>query len=153
MASLFCLSVYVSIKPVIPWTVIGVPCGQSFAQLFSSLLSGRIEAFESYASQLQGSRLQQSMVGQTKENLVAVDSDLCVEDICGQFGSYVKLVAEKDVGAPSQPTAGLRNAFEVLLAASHSQAESTSLPASIPVPRNNKERLYNDILALFVDCG
>ncbi len=36
------------------------------------------------------------------------------------------------------------------MAASHSQAETNSLPARISSPRNKKDRLYNDILALFV---
>ncbi len=146
---LFCLCVMASIKPIVPWTVIGMPSGKSFSEFFSNLRSGRIETFEKYASQLQGTTLLQSMVGQTKENLVAVDADLSIEDVCRQFGSFTKLVAEKDV-PPIQQTRGLKNAFQVLMAASHSQAETNSLPARISSPRNKKDRLYNDILALFV---
>ncbi len=51
----------------------------------------------------------------TKENLVAVDSDLSIEDVCRQFGSFTKLVAEKDVSSIQQ-TRGLKNAFQVLMA-------------------------------------
>ena len=70
-----------------------------FAELFESLRSGRIENFENYASDLQGTTLRRSMVGQIKENLVAVDSDLLLEDVCRQFGSFAKLVAEKEAAS------------------------------------------------------
>ncbi len=46
----FVLSVKANMKPLIPWTVISVPSGQSFVELFSTLQSGRIETFEKYAT-------------------------------------------------------------------------------------------------------
>ncbi len=78
------------------------------------------------------------MVGQTKDNLVAVDSGLCVEEVCKEFGSFTTLVVEKDV-PPMQPTRGLRNAFEVLLASSHSQTILCRLAFLHHETRNTKQ--------------
>ena len=90
-------------------------------------------------------------MGPAKDNLSAVDSKLPVDEVCRQFGSFARLKCEKiepdsastssDVDDPVQP-----NAFQVLLI--NQRALSSILPARLE-PRNNKDKLFNDLVLLF----
>ena len=90
-------------------------------------------------------------MGPAKDNLSAVDSKLPVDKVCRQFGSFTRLKCEKieadsastssDVDDPVQP-----NAFQVLLI--NQRALSSILPARLE-PRNNKDKLFNDLVLLF----
>ncbi len=54
--ALFCLSVKANMKPLIPWTVISVPSGQSFVELcnLEGLRSMQVNCRELYSSTVYG---------------------------------------------------------------------------------------------------
>ena len=70
-----------------------------------------------------------------------------------QFGSFARLKCEKiepdsastssDVDDPVQP-----NAFQVLLINQRALSSKSTLPAN-QEPRNNKDKLFNDLVLLF----
>ena len=94
--SFLCLSVLHGGRAVIPWTVTGTPVGTMFLALFDQFRAGALEAFAGYAPVLQRLGLRQSFVGSAKDSLVHVDYHLPIDDVCRQFGSYVRLVAEEE---------------------------------------------------------
>ena len=93
--SIVCLCLAVSRALVIPWTICGVTPGQTFASLYEKLCTGSIELFEQFASKLGRTRLAATFVGPAKDNLSAVDSNLPMDDVCRQFGSFARLNCEK----------------------------------------------------------
>ena len=88
-------------------------------------------------------------MGPAKDNLSAVDSKLPVDEVCRQFGSFARLKCEKieadscDVDDPVQP-----NAFQVLLVNQRALSSKSTLPARLE-PRNNKDKLFIDLVLLF----
>jgi len=89
---LTCLSVVVDGALAIPWTVCSVQSGITFAQFFEKLKAGSIDLFRSYAGKLQQSELSQASIAKSKETpFNAVDKQLPVDEVCCQFGAYVKL--------------------------------------------------------------
>ena len=125
--------------------------GKTFVSLYENLCAGSLELFKQFASKLGRTRLVATFVGPAKDNLSAVDSKLPVDKVCRQFGSFTRLKCEKieadsastssDVDDPVQP-----NAFQVLLI--NQRALSSILPARLE-PRNNKDKLFNDLVLLF----
>ena len=92
-------------------------------------------------------------MGPAKDNLSTVDSKLPVDEVCRQFGSFPRLNCEKieadsastssDVDEPVQP-----NAFQVLLMNQRAFSSKSTLPARLE-SRNNKDKLFNDLVLLF----
>ena len=89
---LTCLSITVDGAIVIPWTVCCVDPGTSFSQLFEKLQAGSIELLQPYAAKLQHCEISQGNVSKSKDTPFSiVDKQLPVDEVCCQFGSYVKL--------------------------------------------------------------
>ena len=134
---------------MIPWTICSVTPGKTFVSLYENLCAGSLELFERFASELGRTRLVATFVGPAKDNLSAVDSKLPVDEVCRQFGSFARLKCEKieadssDVDDPVQP-----NAFQVLLMNQRALSSKSTLPACLE-PRNNKDKLFNDLVLLF----
>ena len=87
--SLLCISAVLDGQSIIPWTISSVQPGQTFLGLYQQILAGSIECFQGSASKLQFSKLSQAVVGMTKDSLISVDIQLCMDDVCKQFGPYV----------------------------------------------------------------
>ena len=140
-------------QAVIPWTVTGIPVGTTFLALFDQLRAGALEAFAGHAPVLQRLGLRQSFVGSAKDSLVHVDYHLPIDDVCRQFGSYVRLIAEEEETVSSASTqstkAPTRNAFESMMMSQRALSFQSQLPARIDAPRNKKDEMFNDLVSLF----
>ena len=110
---------YVSVEGrlVIPWTVASMNESISFAQLFEKLQAGTTETFEQYA----GNPQQHSVVSprSEKEHSILLTGILLLDDVCSQFGSFVKLLCDvanlQMEATTSISTTAMRNAFDVLM--------------------------------------
>ena len=129
-----------------PWTITNLQPGISFLSLFEQLRAGSVSCFEQFAPRLQRHTLAQAFLGPAKDGLVAVDSHLPADDVCKQFGSYVRLNCEEEAGAEAVP---VQNAFQIMMANQRSLSRRSQLPARIDRPRNNKDKLFNDLVDLF----
>ena len=81
-----------------------------------------------------------------------IDSKLPVDEVCRQFGSFARLKCEK-IEADSSNTSSdddpvQPNAFQVLLMNQRALSSKSTLPARLE-PRNNKDKLFNDLVLLF----
>ncbi len=126
--SILCISVVFDGRCIIPWTINSIETGQTFLGLYQQIRAGSIESFEESASKLQFSKLSQAFVGQNKDNLIAVTSQLSMDEVCKQFGSYVRLKCEK-VGEPQGTT--VRNVFETMMMSQRRLDEQNQLPAIV----------------------
>ena len=87
---LFCLTLSINGKQIIPWTVNSVEFRISFEQLFLNLRAGSIPMFECYAPKLQLCELSQCGVSKEREAVINLaDKFLRVDEVCSQFGTYV----------------------------------------------------------------
>ena len=135
---LTCLSIVVDGTLAIPWTVCSVQSGISFAQFFEKLKAGSIDLFQSYAGKLQQSELSQASIAKSKETpFSAVDKQLPVDEVCCQFGAYVKLSCCK------QPAAQPSTHLQVTV----TQCVTTVLPARTP---SRSEFLLCEVCFLYV---
>ena len=113
---LTCLSVTVDGAIVIPWTVCCVDPGTSFSQLFEKLQAGSIELFQPYAAKLQHCEISQGNVSKSKDTPFSiVDKQLPVDEVCCQFGSYVKLSCTCCIEQQPSTLRSLSNAFTILM--------------------------------------
>ena len=113
------------------------------------LCAGSVVCLRDYAGRLQDSRLVRAFVGTAKDSLVAVDVNLPVSDVCRQFGSYVRLNCEKQGEGESSSCVARKNAFEIMMMSQKSLARKSELPSRIDRPRNNKDKMFNDLVDLF----
>ena len=95
-------------------------------------------------------------MGPAKDNLSAVESKLPVDEVCRQFGSFARLNCEK-IEADSLSTSSdddpvQLNAFQVLLMNQRALSSKNTLPGHLE-PRNNKDKLFNDLVLLFEKTG
>ena len=134
---------------MIPWMVAGLEPAQTFVELFQQLCAGSVVCLRDYAGRLQDSRLVRAFVGTAKDSLVAVDVNLPVSDVCRQFGSYVRLNCEKQGEGESSSCVARKNAFEIMMMSQKSLARKSELPSRIDRPRNNKDKMFNDLVDLF----
>ena len=146
---LTCLSVVVDVALAIPWTVCSVQSAISFAQFFEKLKAGSTELFQSYAGKLQQSELSQASIAKSKETpFSAVDKQLPVDEVCCQFGAYVKLSCCKQPVAQPSTSRPVSNAFAILMSNRAAISQSQRLPDRIDT-RNKKGKLFNDLVSLF----
>lgn len=145
--SFVCLCVVLGGTAVIPWMVAGLEPAQTFVELFQQLCAGSVVCLRDYAGRLRDSRLVRAFVGTAKDALVAVDLNLPVTDVCRQFGWYVRLNCEKKEGECS--CVATKNAFEIMMVSQKSLSRKSELPSRIEKPRNNKDRMFNDLVSLF----
>ena len=107
-------------RPVIPWTVASVNDSISFLQLFERLRVGTIGTFEQYAGSLQQYHLTQCNVVKSREGTFnIVDKFLPLDEVCSQFGSFVKPLCDTQRVEPATATSTtrptLRSAFNMLI--------------------------------------
>lgn len=145
--SMLCISVVLDGQSIIPWTICSIQPGQTFWGLYQQICAGSIECFQGSASRWQLSKLAQAFVGKTTDSLVAVDGHLPMDDVCKQFGSYVRLKCEK-VGEP-QTERTAESVFRTMMMNQRELDKQERLPVRIESPRTNKDRLFNDLIALF----
>ena len=90
------------------------------------------------------------------DNLSAVDSKLPVDEVCRQFRSFTRLKCEKievdSLSTSSDDDPVQPNAFHVLLMNQRFLSSKSTLPARLE-PRNNKDKLFNDLVLLFEKTG
>ena len=113
-----CLALFVDSSPIIPWSVTSLQVAHSFLELFNQLRAGRLEYFSEYLPKLSNCRLVKTFVGQEKLNLIAVDSHLQIDEVCKQFGYFVRFNCTRDDTQQlpaNQPTP--QNAFKIMMEA------------------------------------
>ena len=114
----FCLTVNGALT--IPWTICNVDPGLPFKSFYEKLCAGSLELFEQFASKLGATRLTSTFAGPAKDSLSAVDGKLPMDEVCRQFGSFVRLSCDKvEVGSASTTSDTdvpvRQNAFQVFL--------------------------------------
>ena len=147
----FCLTVNGALT--IPWTICNVDPGLPFKSFYEKLCAGSLELFEQFASKLGATRLTSTFAGPAKDSLSAVDGKLPMDEVCRQFGSFVRLSCDKvEVGSASTTSDTdvpvRQNAFQVLMMNQRALSSRTTLPACLE-PRTNKDKLFNELVLLF----
>ena len=147
----FCLTVDGALT--IPWTICNVDPGLPFKSFYEKLCAGSLELFEQFASKLGATRLTGTFAGPAKDSLSAVDGKLPMDEVCRQFGSFVRLSCDKvEVGSASTTSDTdvpvRQNSFQVLMMNQMALSSRTTLPACLE-PRTNKDKLFNELVLLF----
>ena len=114
----------------------------SFRHFFLSSIHSRLPT----TSSAERYDLVHAEVGTSKEKLDKIDLDLPLVPVVDTFGRFVKYSVCVCVEESATTTA--RNAFDVLMASQQAlQSSETALPKLL-TERNNKDKLYNDVLRL-----
>ena len=92
------------------------------------------------ASKLQSSKLSQAFVGKTTDSLVAVDCHLPMDNVCKQFGSYLRLKCENFGEPQTERTA--QSAFRYMMMNQRELDRQERLPARTEIPSNQQGQTF-----------
>ena len=149
------LQVSVEGRTVITRTIAYLIDRVSFAQQLERLRAGSVPTFEQYARSLQLCRLRQCSVANSREGPFSiVEKFLQLDEVCLQFGSFMKLLCDTQELESATSTTGIamRNAFGVLMQSQAALSQRVKLPPKIG-SHYKKNKLFNDLVDLVKEKG
>ncbi len=106
---------------------------------------------ERFAGTLQQYQLVSACVGATKDNLFSVDINLPIHEVCRSFGSFAKLLCEEEKEPSQQARATTTRSLNalVMMVNQLSLSKKKELSSYLKESKNNKDKLFNDLVRYF----
>jgi len=124
---------------LLPWSILPLtPSGVTTRQFFDDIIVCRLDDVSNL-------ELEFAMLGKSKESLDRIELSLSLEPAIQLFGPFLRYQMQSISHGPSQ----VRNAFTILM---HNQRllSQPRVPEMLQV-RNQKDKLYNDIIQMLND--
>jgi len=148
---------------LVSWCIIEtLETDMSFLTLFYAIKQGKFGTIPS-SSDLEAANLLQVAVGESQDTLMTTSPSLSVLNVCEAFGKFVKFTVEVD-SESSTPGSNMSlinpasssntlNAFQVMMAAQRKKQLGDNELPFVVVVKNNKDRMYNDLISLMKELG